>query len=75
MEIKYFALLFLVLQNASLALLMVYVQSGVAPEDRFNSGTAVIMGEVLKMLTCVAITFKLNDFNTTVTAQVLKGMF
>ncbi|XP_028307991.1 UDP-galactose translocator-like isoform X1 [Gouania willdenowi] len=52
-KLKYVSLAVLVVQNASLILSIRYVRT--LPGDRFFSTSAVVMAEVLKVLTCVII--------------------
>ena len=50
---KYVALLLLVVQNASLILSMRKAKT--SEGDQFHSTVAVVMAEVLKLLTCLAV--------------------
>lgn len=75
MDFKYYALLILVVQNSAYALLMVYTQSGKSAVEKYNSSTAVIMGEVIKMTICIVVTFFLNNCKPVETAAVLKDAF
>ena len=50
---KYVALICLVIQNAALILLMRYNRT--RPGDKFFSSTAVVLSEIMKLLTCLAI--------------------
>nr|XP_015216524.1 PREDICTED: UDP-galactose translocator isoform X1 [Lepisosteus oculatus] len=52
-KLKYISLAILVVQNASLILSIRYVRT--LPGDRFFSTSAVVMAEVLKVLTCLLI--------------------
>uniref|UniRef100_A0A8C9SUI5 Solute carrier family 35 member 2 n=1 Tax=Scleropages formosus TaxID=113540 RepID=A0A8C9SUI5_SCLFO len=52
-KLKYFSLAILVVQNASLILSIRYVRT--LPGDRFFATSAVVMAEVLKVLTCLVI--------------------
>ncbi|XP_058500087.1 UDP-galactose translocator [Solea solea] len=52
-KLKYASLAVLVIQNASLILSIRYVRT--LPGDRFFTTSAVVMAEVLKVLTCVII--------------------
>uniref|UniRef100_A0AAY4C650 UDP-galactose transporter n=1 Tax=Denticeps clupeoides TaxID=299321 RepID=A0AAY4C650_9TELE len=67
MKLKYTSLAILVIQNASLILSIRYVRT--LPGDRFFTTSAVVMAEVLKVLTCLIIIFvqkrgNLRDFLT-----------
>ncbi|XP_073675598.1 UDP-galactose translocator [Garra rufa] len=52
-KLKYISLAILVIQNASLILSIRYVRT--LPGDHFYTTSAVVMAEVLKVLTCIAI--------------------
>ena len=52
-KLKYTSLAILVVQNASLILSIRYVRT--LPGDRFFTTSAVVMAEVLKVLTCLLI--------------------
>lgn len=52
-KLKYISLAVLVVQNASLILSIRYVRT--LPGDRFFATSAVVMAEVLKVLTCLLI--------------------
>ncbi|XP_066566155.1 UDP-galactose translocator [Amia ocellicauda] len=52
-KLKYISLAILVVQNASLILSIRYVRT--LPGDRFLSTTAVVLAEVLKVLTCLLL--------------------
>ncbi|XP_023682465.1 UDP-galactose translocator [Paramormyrops kingsleyae] len=52
-KLKYLSLAILVVQNASLILSIRYVRT--LPGDRFFTTSAVVMAEVLKVLTCLVI--------------------
>lgn len=52
-RLKYISLAVLVVQNASLILSIRYVRT--LPGDRFFTTSAVVMAEVLKVLTCLVI--------------------
>ncbi|XP_059379232.1 UDP-galactose translocator-like isoform X2 [Carassius carassius] len=52
-KLKYISLAILVIQNASLILSIRYVRT--LPGDHFYTTSAVVMAEVLKVLTCVVI--------------------
>lgn len=52
-KLKYISLAVLVVQNASLILSIRYVRT--LPGDRFYATSAVVMAEVLKVMTCVII--------------------
>eukprot|EP00794_Sanderia_malayensis_P000461 gene461-1103_t len=52
--LKYWSLIILTIQNASLILMIRY--SRILPGDKFISSTAVILAETLKVLACLAIT-------------------
>lgn len=53
MKLKYISLSVLVVQNASLILSIRYVRT--LPGDRFFATSAVVMAEVLKVLTCLVL--------------------
>ena len=50
---KYIALVCLVIQNAILILMLRYVRT--RPGEKFFSSTAVVMAEILKLVTCLLI--------------------
>ena len=50
---KYIALFLLVIQNASLILMMRYART--RPGDKFASSTAVVVSETTKLITCLFI--------------------
>lgn len=52
-KLKYISLAILVIQNASLILSIRYVRT--LPGDHFYTTSAVVMAEVLKVLTCMVI--------------------
>ena len=52
-HLKYISLLVLALQNAALILVMRYVRT--RPGDMFASTTAVVMTEIVKVITCLAV--------------------
>lgn len=52
-KLKYISLAILVIQNASLILSIRYVRT--LPGDHFFTTSAVVMAEVLKVLTCLVI--------------------
>lgn len=52
-RLKYISLAVLVVQNASLILSIRYVRT--LPGDRFFTTSAVVMAELLKVLTCLLI--------------------
>ncbi|XP_042370297.1 UDP-galactose translocator-like, partial [Plectropomus leopardus] len=52
-KLKYISLAVLVVQNASLILSIRYVRT--LPGDRFFATSAVVMAEILKVLTCLLI--------------------
>ncbi|XP_010775229.1 UDP-galactose translocator-like [Notothenia coriiceps] len=52
-KLKYISLAVLVVQNASLILSIRYVRT--LPGDRFFTTSAVVMAEVLKVITCLLI--------------------
>ena len=52
-HLKYISLLLLALQNAALIIVMRYVRT--RPGDMFASTTAVVMNEILKVITCFVV--------------------
>ncbi|XP_072223060.1 UDP-galactose translocator [Leuresthes tenuis] len=60
-RLKYISLAVLVVQNASLILSIRYVRT--LPGDRFFTTSAVVMAEVLKVLTCLLIILLQKRFN------------
>lgn len=52
-RLKYISLAVLVVQNASLILSIRYVRT--LPGDHFYATSAVVMAEILKVLTCLAL--------------------
>ncbi|XP_041656299.1 UDP-galactose translocator [Cheilinus undulatus] len=60
-RLKYISLAVLVVQNASLILSIRYVRT--LPGDRFFATSAVVMAEVLKVLTCLLIILLQKRFN------------
>lgn len=52
-KLKYISLAVLVVQNASLILSIRYVRT--LPGDRFFATSAVVMAEILKVLTCLVL--------------------
>ena len=52
---KYVALFCLVIQTAVAILLLRYVRT--RPGDKFSSSTAVVVGELVKIISCLCITF------------------
>lgn len=61
--LKYVALFALVVQNASLVLAMRYAKTKPGPD--FTSSTAVVMAELVKLITCLCILFKEVEYNFT----------
>ena len=59
---KYISLLTLTFQNALLGLSMRY--SRTREGDMFYSGTAVLMAEVVKFLTCLGLVYKEEQYNS-----------
>ncbi|XP_060914433.1 UDP-galactose translocator [Labrus mixtus] len=68
-RLKYISLAVLVVQNASLILSIRYVRT--LPGDRFFTTSAVVMAEVLKVLTCLLIVLLQKRFNLKETAFLL----
>uniref|UniRef100_A0A3B4WQ90 Solute carrier family 35 member 2 n=1 Tax=Seriola lalandi dorsalis TaxID=1841481 RepID=A0A3B4WQ90_SERLL len=68
-RLKYISLAVLVVQNASLILSIRYVRT--LPGDRFFTTSAVVMAEVLKVLTCLLIILLQKRFNVKETALFL----
>ncbi|XP_059188253.1 UDP-galactose translocator isoform X3 [Centropristis striata] len=60
-RLKYISLAVLVVQNASLILSIRYVRT--LPGDRFFTTSAVVMAEILKVLTCLLIILLQKRFN------------
>ncbi|MED6256330.1 hypothetical protein ATANTOWER_024061 [Ataeniobius toweri] len=60
-KLKYISLAVLVVQNASLILSIRYVRT--LPGDRFFTTSAVVMAEVLKVMTCLLIILLQKRFN------------
>lgn len=60
-NMKYYALLALVIQNASLVLCMRYAKTRAGPQ--FTNSTAVVMAEVTKLLTCMVVVYFEVDLN------------
>ncbi|XP_039655933.1 UDP-galactose translocator isoform X2 [Perca fluviatilis] len=68
-KLKYISLAVLVVQNASLILSIRYVRT--LPGDRFFTTSAVVMAEVLKVLTCLLIILLQKRFNVKQTVLFL----
>lgn len=68
-QLKYISLAVLVVQNASLILSIRYVRT--LPGDRFFATSAVVMAEVLKVLTCLLIILLQKRFNVKETVYFL----
>uniref|UniRef100_A0A8D3AUJ4 Solute carrier family 35 member 2 n=1 Tax=Scophthalmus maximus TaxID=52904 RepID=A0A8D3AUJ4_SCOMX len=68
-RLKYISLAVLVVQNASLILSIRYVRT--LPGDRFFTTSAVVMAEVLKVLTCLLIILLQRKFNVKETVLFL----
>ncbi|XP_037628643.1 UDP-galactose translocator isoform X1 [Sebastes umbrosus] len=68
-KLKYISLAVLVVQNASLILSIRYVRT--LPGDRFFTTSAVVMAEILKVLTCLLIILLQKRFNVKETALLL----
>nr|XP_020470645.1 UDP-galactose translocator isoform X2 [Monopterus albus] len=68
-RLKYISLAVLVVQNASLILSIRYVRT--LPGDRFFTTSAVVMAEVLKVLTCLLIILLQKRVNVKETAFLL----
>ncbi|XP_017297521.1 UDP-galactose translocator isoform X2 [Kryptolebias marmoratus] len=68
-KLKYISLAVLVVQNASLILSIRYVRT--LPGDRFFATSAVVMAEVLKVLTCLLIILLQKRLSVTETAHFL----
>ncbi|XP_008291277.1 UDP-galactose translocator isoform X1 [Stegastes partitus] len=68
-RLKYISLAVLVVQNASLILSIRYVRT--LPGDRFFTTSAVVMAEVLKVLTCLLIILLQRRFNVKETVYFL----
>ncbi|XP_013885574.1 UDP-galactose translocator [Austrofundulus limnaeus] len=68
-KLKYISLAVLVVQNASLILSIRYVRT--LPGDRFFATSAVVMAEVLKVLTCLLIILLQKRFSLMETAHFL----
>nr|XP_054602239.1 UDP-galactose translocator [Nothobranchius furzeri] len=68
-KLKYISLAVLVVQNASLILSIRYVRT--LPGDRFFTTSAVVMAEILKVLTCLLIILLQKRFNLKETAGFL----
>ncbi|XP_008316126.2 UDP-galactose translocator isoform X2 [Cynoglossus semilaevis] len=68
-RLKYISLAVLVVQNASLILSIRYVRT--LPGDRFFATSAVVMAEVLKVLTCLLITLSERRFSIKETVSFL----
>ncbi|XP_069572695.1 UDP-galactose translocator [Brachyistius frenatus] len=68
-RLKYISLAVLVVQNASLILSIRYVRT--LPGDRFFSTSAVVMAEVLKVLTCLLIILLQKRLNVKQTLHFL----
>uniref|UniRef100_A0A3Q0R398 Solute carrier family 35 member 2 n=1 Tax=Amphilophus citrinellus TaxID=61819 RepID=A0A3Q0R398_AMPCI len=68
-QLKYISLAVLVVQNASLILSIRYVRT--LPGDRFFATSAVVMAEVLKVLTCLLIILLQKRFNVKETVYSL----
>ncbi|XP_041859875.1 UDP-galactose translocator isoform X3 [Melanotaenia boesemani] len=60
-KLKYISLAVLVVQNASLILSIRYVRT--LPGDRFFTTSAVVMAEILKVLTCLLIILQQKRFS------------
>jgi len=52
-QLKYISLVLLAVQNAALIIVMRYVRT--RPGDMFASTTAVVMTEILKVITCLVV--------------------
>jgi len=60
-SLKYWSLVILTIQNASLILMIRY--SRILPGDRYITSTAVVLAELLKVCACLGITlFQIKDF-------------
>ncbi|XP_067382795.1 UDP-galactose translocator isoform X4 [Channa argus] len=68
-RLKYISLAVLVVQNASLILSIRYVRT--LPGDRFFTTSAVVMAEVLKVLTCLLIILLQKRFSVKETVLLL----
>uniref|UniRef100_UPI0037E8A4F5 UDP-galactose translocator isoform X1 n=1 Tax=Semicossyphus pulcher TaxID=241346 RepID=UPI0037E8A4F5 len=68
-RLKYISLAVLVVQNASLILSIRYVRT--LPGDRFFTTSAVVMAEVLKVLTCLLIILLQKRFSVKETVVLL----
>ncbi|XP_006803812.1 UDP-galactose translocator, partial [Neolamprologus brichardi] len=68
-RLKYISLAVLVVQNASLILSIRYVRT--LPGDRFFTTSAVVMAEVLKVLTCLVIILLQKRLNVKETVYFL----
>ncbi|XP_062283479.1 UDP-galactose translocator isoform X1 [Scomber scombrus] len=68
-KLKYISLAVLVVQNASLILSIRYVRT--LPGDRFFTTSAVVMAEILKVLTCLLIILLQKKFSVKETASFL----
>ncbi|KAM7411139.1 hypothetical protein PAMA_021224 [Pampus argenteus] len=68
-KLKYISLAVLVVQNASLILSIRYVRT--LPGDRFFATSAVVMAEILKVLTCLLIILLQKKFSVMDTASFL----
>lgn len=55
--IKYLSLLILVVQNSALILVMRYTRANVDEDKLYLASTAVVMSEVIKMVSCVFILY------------------
>ncbi|XP_053174198.1 UDP-galactose translocator isoform X2 [Scomber japonicus] len=68
-KLKYISLAVLVVQNASLILSIRYVRT--LPGDRFFTTSAVVMAEILKVVTCLLIILLQKKFSVKETASFL----
>ncbi|XP_077462676.1 UDP-galactose translocator isoform X1 [Stigmatopora argus] len=68
-KLKYISLAVLVVQNASLILSIQYVR--MLPGEKFLATSAVVMAEILKVLTCVLIILLQKRFNVKETISCL----
>lgn len=68
-KLKYVSLVVLVFQNASLILSIRYVRT--LPGDHFFATSAVVMAEILKVLTCLVLILIQKRCKTTVIIIVI----
>lgn len=71
-DIKHVSLGTLVLQNTAQALVMRYSRTSSGPHDMYLATTAVVLGEALKLITCMFLLLVENAYDVTRVMRALK---